>query len=263
MTKRIIIIHFSGNVGKTTLAANLLATRIPDCKIFNVDTLNKGLNDSGIDAEKLRADQFSTVRDELFISDNVIVDVGASSAEIFTQFLKDYSDCHNDVDAFIVPIGNTAKQLDDTYETIMMLLSLGTDPAKIKPVFNMVPRNVNVVLERSEIIEWLKVNGIVFNEKAIVYLNDFYQRNTIGASMEDLVDDKNNYKEMIRKTTDESKRKTYILMHCLRELAGKTKENMDEVFSALFGQNPVAENFKEDIKKVPPASNSKLATATC
>ena len=43
-TNRIVVMNYSGNVGKTTIAANLLATRIPNCKVFNVDTLNQGLS---------------------------------------------------------------------------------------------------------------------------------------------------------------------------------------------------------------------------
>ena len=37
---KIAVINFSGNVGKSTIARNLLAPRIPDAEVFAVETIN-------------------------------------------------------------------------------------------------------------------------------------------------------------------------------------------------------------------------------
>jgi len=37
---KVVVINFSGNVGKSTIAAHLLKPRMNDAKIFSIETLN-------------------------------------------------------------------------------------------------------------------------------------------------------------------------------------------------------------------------------
>ena len=51
---KIAIMNFSGNVGKTTVAAHLLKPRIPQAVVYSVESINTGADASGLEVEKLK-----------------------------------------------------------------------------------------------------------------------------------------------------------------------------------------------------------------
>ena len=66
---KVAVINFSGNVGKTTVAAHLLKPRMRDATIFSVESLNLDASADGIAVEKMRGRKFGfDVRQQVVMS---------------------------------------------------------------------------------------------------------------------------------------------------------------------------------------------------
>jgi dethiobiotin synthetase len=56
---KLCVINFSGNVGKTTIAAHLLKPRMNEAQVFSVESLNSGIENDGVeDAEIIKGKRF-------------------------------------------------------------------------------------------------------------------------------------------------------------------------------------------------------------
>ena len=73
---KVAVLNFSGNVGKTTVAAHLLKPRMADAPIFSVESLNIDASADGIDVEKIRGSKYKELTDQLMNLDSAIIDVG-------------------------------------------------------------------------------------------------------------------------------------------------------------------------------------------
>jgi len=80
---RVALVNLGGNQGKTTLAVNLFAPRMPEAKILAVETINAAGGDLGAAVEQLKGEQFARIYAELAAADDLILDVGASNIEDF------------------------------------------------------------------------------------------------------------------------------------------------------------------------------------
>lgn len=131
---KVAVINFSGNVGKTTIARNLLQRKL-NCDIFTVETLNS----TDETAIKYSASQFSDIQQEMILNDNIIVDIGSSNVEEMIKQFSSYRGSHDDFDYFVIPTVNDKKQINDTIETIIFLVDgLGVSANKIKVIYNRV-----------------------------------------------------------------------------------------------------------------------------
>ena len=61
---KVAIINFSGNVGKTTVAKQLLAPRM-NAPEFAVETINAGASDEVADVERLKGKAFGSLQEEV------------------------------------------------------------------------------------------------------------------------------------------------------------------------------------------------------
>lgn len=95
--------NFSGNVGKTTIAAHLLKTRMPNARIYSVESINAGADASGVEVEKLRGKKFGSMIDAIMMLDDAVIDVGASNVEDFMKMMQQYDGSHEEIDIFVVP----------------------------------------------------------------------------------------------------------------------------------------------------------------
>jgi len=63
---KLCVINFSGNVGKTTIAAHLLKPRMNDPQVFSVESFNSGIENEGVeDAEIIKGKRNRIQRQEL------------------------------------------------------------------------------------------------------------------------------------------------------------------------------------------------------
>ena len=87
---KIAVMNFSGNVGKTTIAAHLLKPRMPNARIYSVESINAGADASGVEVEKLRGKKFGSMIDAIMMLDDAVIDVGASNVEDFMKMMQQY-----------------------------------------------------------------------------------------------------------------------------------------------------------------------------
>ena len=135
---KVAVISYSGNVGKTTVAAHLLAPRIPVAKIHAVETVNETATEMGLEVDQLRGEKFVTLYKELLASSDAIVDVGASSAEEFIARMVKVEGSHLEIDYFVVPTIPGGKEQRDTVRTIQALSEVGVEAERIRVLFNRV-----------------------------------------------------------------------------------------------------------------------------
>jgi len=131
--KHIVLLSFSGNAGKTTLARNLFAPRIEGALLASVESINA----DGKEDITLRGKQFSELLDVVALNDaGVIVDVGASNVEDWLQRLAQTRRSHQLFDAFVVPVMPGAKQTRDAIATIDALAEIGVPAEKVLVILN-------------------------------------------------------------------------------------------------------------------------------
>ena len=126
---KIAVMNFSGNVGKTTIAAHLLKPRMPNARVYSVESINAGADASGVEVEKLRGKKFGSLIDAIMMLDEAIIDVGASNVEDFMKMMQQFDGSHEEIDLFIVPTLKEKKVQADTVNTVRALRTLGI-PAK-------------------------------------------------------------------------------------------------------------------------------------
>ena len=51
---KVAVLNFSGNVGKTTVAAHLLKPRMGDAPVYSIESINAGADADGLDVEKMK-----------------------------------------------------------------------------------------------------------------------------------------------------------------------------------------------------------------
>ena len=66
---KIAVLNFSGNVGKTTVAAHLLKPRMGDTPVYSIESINTGADADGIEVEKMKGKKFGELVDELMLLD--------------------------------------------------------------------------------------------------------------------------------------------------------------------------------------------------
>lgn len=136
---KIAVINMSGNVGKTTLAANWLHASRPEAKYISVELYNASVASEieSTNAEEFSSSEFREIFRQLLLNDDVIVDVGASNVVGFMDELTRYKSAIGELDLVVVPTVPADKQQKDTIKTIEWLSRLGIPAEKIRVVFNM------------------------------------------------------------------------------------------------------------------------------
>ena len=134
---KVCVLNFSGNVGKSTVAAHLLRPRMKS-QVFSVESLNQDASSDGVDVARMRGKNFSDLQQRLFKLKDAIVDVGSSNIEEFLKLMQQYADSQEQFDWFVVPVVKDSKQQADTINTIRALRAIGVPSSKIRVVINKV-----------------------------------------------------------------------------------------------------------------------------
>ena len=71
--RKIAVLNFSGNVGKSTLAKHLLAPMMDNCPVVSVETINADAASETL----ITGSQFGQLQEDMLLQDQVIVDVGS------------------------------------------------------------------------------------------------------------------------------------------------------------------------------------------
>lgn len=233
---RVVVINFSGNVGKSTIAAHMLAPRMDKPRIFAVESLNVDAGDEGVDVERVRGTRFVDLVEEVMREDAAIVDVGASNAEAFMKGMRALKGAHDEFDYFVVPTVGTTKQVRDTVNTVDALNQVGISGHRIRILFNCIEDEEDI--ERDFAALLLAAEGkrsCVASTGAVVLSNEVYGRlRAAGKSLAEVCADETPWRLRFRDAADEAARTHAMNMLTLKRLSGSAKENLDAAFGALF-----------------------------
>ena len=235
---RIAVLNYSGNIGKTTIAAHMLSTRIPGARFFAVESINEAADTLGVDIEKLKGERFGELFRELLLSHAAIVDIGASNVEAFLGQMTRYAGSELEFDLFIVPVTGDTKVQKETVNTILALQAAGVGADRIQVVFNRVESDV--VEEFPIVFGFHEVNqGFGLDARAAIPDNEVYdllaeRRMTLEA----VASDKNDYRAMLRdpKAKDADKRAEWADLHTMKALAVGANSQLDLAFAAVMGR---------------------------
>ena len=231
---KICVINFSGNVGKTTVAANLLSPRIGG-ELYSVESLNQDASGDGVEVQRLRAQRYGELQMRLIASDSAVVDVGASNVELFLQQMEQHADSQADYDYFVVPTVKDRKQTTDTFSTIAALRRLGVEQGRIKVVFNKVGMK-DVLAEEFEALFGFAAEGhISLNVQAALINNEVFELiKDYDMSLAEIIADPTDHREALRHETDVEARTLRTKRLIIKRLATSCAQNMDGVYAALF-----------------------------
>jgi len=247
---KVIVINFSGNVGKSTIAAHLLKPRMNNATLFSIETLNNDAASDGVDVETYKGKKYKELTEEIALLDDVIVDIGASNVEDFCNLMNQYKGSNKRFDYFIVPTVKEKKQSIDTLKTISSLLMMGIPKKKIRVIFNRVEIDDDVKVEFSALFK-LDVAGdnLVLNEKCAIYNNEaFDQCKELGIPLADIVVDKTDYDalaKVAKNAGNMTEARRCVNLSLLKMTATTAHENLDGVFSALFNGSARAKQAVE------------------
>ena len=228
---KICVINFSGNVGKSVISQHLLKPRLENSEIIAVESINSdGTND-----EKIKGKRYSDIMYKVMEHDNAIIDVGASNVEDFIQQMNKAIGSHEEFDYFIVPTIYKNKQITDTVATIEALSEMGIEKERIRVLFNLIDEDTILRKDFAPIFETTDIASISIN--AVIQENELFNRlHEIEnfSSINNLVIDDTNYRELIQQTNDKSERLIYSRRLGLKRLAVGVERMLDNTFKELL-----------------------------
>ncbi|MBU4630936.1 plasmid stability protein StbB (plasmid) [Pseudomonas sp. BF61] len=232
---KVAVVNFTGTVGKTTIAVNLLSPRMNGAPIFAIESINKTAEGIGLDVEKLRGEEFRELLQRIVIQDDAIIDVGASNVEDFMANLESFDSAHEEIDFYIVPVTSGTKEQQETIAMIKSLSAIGIPAEKIRVVFNRVQREV--ISEFPMVLNFHSAQPIfTLNLKCAIYENELFDALSINnLSFEGLMADTTDYKTLLKnKDADPEDRAQWSDMFGLKLLCNGVNKKLDVVYDNLF-----------------------------
>lgn len=226
-----MILNYSGNVGKSTLAKYLFQPRLSNCNVYSVESTNENEHE----AENLRGNVLGAILDDMVNHENCLLDVGSSNAETVVSLLGKYGNAHEDFDAFVIPVISKKKVINDTIATAESLNQLGVPPEKIILVLNQIDIDTDIAYEFSA-LSALNNIALTFDENLKIPTHDFFGRIAgTGKDFLDIITDENDYAKIVRETSKENSEELShaVLMRALQRLASSLNKDFDIVFNVF------------------------------
>lgn len=240
LNKKIVVLNVSGNVGKTTIAAQLLYPRMKDVNgelpiLVEIETYNssaKGL--PGITVIEKSGHQYKDIYEMAYDDKGLIVDVGASNIVPFFTQLSNYQDSAHIFDKFIVPTTSGAKEMQDTLKTIQMLRAFGIGDDRLDVVFTRVHGDVVEEFKLLYNAAATKDFSFTFNPHLCLFETELFKElGELGETVASLLSDKSDYPALIRAAESPKAKKAYIKRDMALRMASTVNQNLDSVFSHL------------------------------
>ena len=229
---KIVVMNFSGNVGKSTVARHLLSPRMKNAKIIPVESINS----DGTQDEAMKGKEYGELLEALAVFDDAVIDVGSSNVEDFVALMKKYDGSHDDFDYFVIPTVKNIKQQNDTISTIAALHEIGIPAKSIRLVFNMVDDTDNVQKTFDRLFDYhasskyftLRPDAIVHENEIFLKLKDSTQ------NISDIFNDPTDLKEMLKAETNPDEKMRIAGMIGVKRLASGVTKELDGVYKTLF-----------------------------
>lgn len=235
---KLAVINYSGNVGKSTISAHLLAERLPEAELFEFETVNTNASVDGMEIERIKSRHFGQWQEQLIQLDSAIVDIGSSNAEEFMKRMAQYEGSHEEFTRFIVPVVNERKQQGDTINLIRDLKKLGVPKDRIHVVFNMVDVDESVEDDFAALFGLAKKEkSFVINDQAVIYRNEVFPKlKAANKTLSELLDDPTDYRALLSTIprNNEKEREMCARMISLQRVAKTARRNLDQVYDAMF-----------------------------
>lgn len=231
MSKKIAVLNFSGNVGKSTIARHLLSPYMPDTALVAVETINA----EAASEIKIKGAAFGQLQEEMMLVDSLIVDVGSSNIEQFLALMKQYRGSHEDFDLYLVPTVPAPKQQKDTIECVRELARIGIPASKIRIVFNLVTPGEDVAQIFAPVLAFVEteklahasVQWTVWESELFVKIKD------TADTVAQIADDATDHKAAIAAAKTADEKLAHATKLTTKRLAQGVRENLREVFHLI------------------------------
>lgn len=241
MSKKIMVVNVSGNVGKTTVAANLLYPRLAIDGVMpvlvEVETYNKSADGlPGITVVKKTGAQFRDVYELGFNDGAMIVDVGASNIVPFFKQVQNLDGAAHIFDMFVIPTTPGVKEMADTLKTIELLRAFGVNEDRVRVVFNRVIGEVELKKEFGVLWDGCVQSHLKFDFNPLLLIREtelFKDLGEMGETVASLLADDADYSQLAREVTNAAEKRRYIQRDMARRMATSVSKNLDSVFDAL------------------------------
>jgi hypothetical protein len=230
---RILIANYSGNVGKSTIAKELLSPRIK-ASMVSIETVNSG---GDPDAVEISHRAFSGLSEQLAFMDDaehIVVDVGSSNIEGVLEEMQRLDGSHDDVDLWVVPTTPDSKQMNDTVRFAKTLIEMGVDKSRIVVVKNKADSRTSDDSAFGGLTLALQKVGVTV-VKTPIYDDKVYQdASRLKMKIASLAaEDQTNWRDAGRAAETEAERvKAGRMLSAVRG-AGRANKNLDAVFAEL------------------------------
>lgn len=229
----VVVMNFSGNVGKSTIAKHLLLPRMPGAEVFAVESIN---SEDLSEADRLRGKQFGDLMAKLQACEDAIIDIGASNVEDFVTRMKQYEASYQAFDLFVIPTVPDLKPMADTLSTIEALVEIGVPEERIQVVMNRLPLDTEAKTAFAQIFKaCADVGTYRVNPAAVIHENELFAvLRSGGQTVAEVADiDRQQVKSMIKKTDDPARKTALGRQVAASFLARGVSDELDRVFEAI------------------------------
>ena len=232
---KVCVLNFSGNVGKSTIAAHLLQPRL-NAQVFSVESLNVDASSDGVEVARLRGKHYNDLLQRLMKLDDAIVDVGSSNVEDFLKMMQHYADSQEEFDLFVVPVVKDGKQQADTVNTIRALRAIGVPAAKILVLINKVETDDDLRTDFAGVFGFCASGEATIPEGGVIFANElFAMLKSQQLSISALNDDATDYRQRLRAAANEDEQDAAIQMIAICNSTGATHLAASKALMAMLG----------------------------
>lgn len=227
---KIAVVNYSGNVGKTVVAGQLLSPRIEDCEYFHIETVNSGSNEG----QTLSGGEFSQLLESIEMADACVIDVGSSNIEAFLSRMRSFKNSHDEIDYFLIPVIPSLKELKDTESVIDYLLEMGIPAKKIKVVYNKIERSYNKPESELNFFNDTIVEEFTGSKPAIIYSSEYYPMLQDARKRHiDVINDTRDFNALKKAAETKEAKYEIILEKKLYQAALSAEEDLSQAFLNL------------------------------
>ncbi|REC93318.1 StbB family protein [Kushneria indalinina] len=228
--KKVVVFGFSGNVGKTVIASELLYPRIKNAEFYSIETINS----DSTHGEKLAGNQFSELLEAIEMSDSCVVDVGSSNIEAFLTRMRSFKNSHEEIDYFVIPVTPSSKEMRDSEALIDYILEMGIPKNKIKVVFNKVERDFSNPASELAFFKNSIAEEIAGNNPPVVYLSDYYPMlRDSEKTHSEVISDTRDFNALKKSAETKDARFQIVLEKKLQQAGLSAEEDLASAFTAL------------------------------
>jgi len=226
------VLNYSGNVGKSTVARYLLLPRIPGAELAPIEIANA--RPDGNDA--IDPVDYEAMLTTVISTENLVVDVGASSVDPFLSQMRKFAGSIDDFDYFIVPTIPDDKALRDTILTIGTLNKLGAPPDRTICLLNRVQNDAKV----DDLLEPLmrfqdQSKAFRVDPRNYIHENEVFGRVArANTTLEKITEDPTDLRGAVKSASSDTARAALIEQLATKRLATGVLKELDAVFSSLF-----------------------------